>query len=216
MARLLAVLGLLAVAFVAYTQVVAFGLTGGLDLLVARSLRDVTPPAVIPPFQAIAILGGIEITSLLAIGLAVYLVRRGFAVEALALVAFPASLLLGLLYKWLVHHPPPLAFAHADGPSVVTLFRGVTLALSGSYPSGHMVRTVLIYGLGAFVIRRLAPPGRMQRAAVPVAGVLVGVMALDRLVLGVHWQSDVVGGLLLGGVLLMGAIAWLDRPRSAA
>ena len=215
MARPLAVLGLLAVAFVAYTEVVALGLTGGLDLLVARSLREAAP-GLQPVLRAVAVLGGVELTALLAIGLAVYLVRRGFRVEALALLAFPIALGLEALYKWLVHHPPPVAFAHPDGPSLVTLFYSRTLPLGGSYPSGHMVRTVLIYGLGAFVIRRLAPPGWVQRAAVPVAVLLVGVMALDRVVLGVHWQSDVVGGLLLGGVLLMGVIAWLDRPRAVA
>ena len=213
---MLAVLGLLAAAFVGYTQAVALGAAGGLDLEVARTLRAVTPAAAQPLARAVAVLGGVELTSLLTIGLAAYLVRQGFRSEALALVAFPIALVLEWAYKWLVDHPRPVAFSHPDGPSLVTLFGNQTLALGGSYPSGHMVRTVLIYGLGAFVIRRLAPPGWVQRAAVPVAVLLVGVMALDRVVLGVHWQSDVVGGLLLGGVLLMGAIAWLDRPRAAA
>jgi undecaprenyl-diphosphatase len=79
-----------------------------------------------------------------------------------------------------------------------------------------MMRTVLVYGLGAFVVRRLASPGWARMLAAPAATIVVGLMALDRVYLGVHWQSDVVGGLLLGGAALAAAIAWLDRPRAAA
>jgi undecaprenyl-diphosphatase len=42
---------------------------------------------------------------------------------------------------------------------------------------------------------------------------MIATMAFDRLYLGVHWESDVVGGLLVGGLALAAAVAWLDRPR---
>jgi membrane-associated phospholipid phosphatase len=131
-------------------------------------------------------------------------------------LALPALEVLELVYKWGIRHPPPLAFSHPDGPSVVTMLHGGTLTLNGSYPSGHMMRSVLVYGLGAFVIRRLTLPHALRGLATPAAAVVVGLVALDRVYLGVHWQSDVVGGLLLGGVALAAAIAWLDRPRATA
>ena len=43
-----------------------------------------------------------------------------------------------------------------------------------------------------------------------VASVVIGMVAFDRLYIGVHWQSDVLGGLLLGGVGLSAAIVWLE------
>jgi undecaprenyl-diphosphatase len=214
--RPLASLVVLGAAFAFYTEAVAAGTFGLLDLEVARAAKPFWRPALEPVAQAVAFLGGVEFTSLLTVGLAVFLWRRQFRVEALALLALPLTAVLETVYKRLLVHPPPLAFAHADGPSVVTILQGGTLAFGGSYPSGHMMRTVLIYGLGAFVVRRLAEPGWAQKAAVPAAAAVVGLMALDRVYLGVHWQSDVVGGLLLGGVALAGAIAWLERPRAAA
>ncbi len=211
-ARPLLTLGLLAAGFALYTQLVAAGVTAPLDLEVASALATVWLPALQPLAAAIAVAGGVEVTSLVAAGLAVLLWRQRFRVEAAALLAFPFAFGVEAAYKWALGHPPPLAFAHPDGPSVVTMLHGQTLTLSGSYPSGHMVRTVLVYGLGAFVVRRLAAPGWVRTLAVPMAAVVVGLMALDRVYLGVHWQSDVVGGLLIGGAMLAGAIAWLERP----
>jgi undecaprenyl-diphosphatase len=78
-----------------------------------------------------------------------------------------------------------------------------------------MVRTVVVYGLLAFVIRRLAPSPTVRFLAIPVAIAVIVLMAFDRLYLDVHWESDVIGGLLLGGIALLAATVWLDRPRKA-
>jgi undecaprenyl-diphosphatase len=75
-----------------------------------------------------------------------------------------------------------------------------------------MARAVVVYGLLGFVVHRLATREWVRRAATPSAVLLVILMAVDRLYLGVHWESDVIGGLLLGGICLAGAIIWLDRP----
>jgi undecaprenyl-diphosphatase len=214
--RPLAALALLGAAFVVYTQVVATGALDALDREVARTMAGAWWPPLQPVAQVIAMLGGVEVTVMGALVLAILLWRRGYRVEAAAVGALPLIGLLETVYKKTVVHPPPAVFAHPDGPSLVTMLEGGTLTLGGSYPSGHMMRTVLLYGLGAFVVRRLASPGWARSLVAPLAAVVVGLMALDRVYLGVHWQSDVVGGLLLGGALLAGVIAWLDRPRTMA
>jgi undecaprenyl-diphosphatase len=214
--RPLTALGLLGAAFVVYTQVVATGVLDATDRGLARAMTSVWWPQLQPVAQAIAVLGGIEATAVAALVMAIALWRCGYGIEAVAVGALPLIGVLEVVYKRALVHPPPTAFAHPDGPSLVTMLQGGTLTLGGSYPSGHMIRSVLFYGLGAFVVRRLASPGWARSMAAPAAAVLVGMMALDRVYLGVHWQSDVVGGLLLGGALLAGVIAWLDRPRAVA
>ncbi|MGH7868138.1 MAG: phosphatase PAP2 family protein [Candidatus Dormibacteraceae bacterium] len=156
-----------------------------------------------------ALLGGIEATTLLAIGLFVYLRRQGFKREAWALLAFPLAILLESLYRHFVAQPPP-PNAHGDGWSLAMLLPGHERA--NTFPSGHMLRTVLIYGLLAFVVARLAPASRLRQTITPLVGILVIVMAASRLYLAVHWQSDVVGGAALGGTALVAAIMWMERP----
>ena len=103
--------------------------------------------------------------------------------------------------------------AHADGPSITELVSG-SGGLANSFPSGHVVRAVIAYGLLAFVIQRLAPWPRARTLAIPVATVLILLVAFDRLYLDVHWESDVVGGLLLGAIGMLAGTVWLDRPRT--
>jgi membrane-associated phospholipid phosphatase len=206
-------LGVLAIAFVVYSQLVTLGVVDGADRAVAVWLAPYWNDWLRPLAYAVALLGGMELTTLLVVGLAVYLVRNGFRHEAWALLTFPLALLAEFVYKRLVQHPGPFEFAHGDGPSVTMLLERGPLTLTNTYPSGHMLRTVLIYGLLAFVIYRLAPPGRRKRLAVALAAVIIAIVAFDRVYLGVHWISDVVGGLLLGGLALAAAIVWLEQPR---
>ena len=77
------------------------------------------------------------------------------------------------------------------------------------------MRTVVVYGLLAFVVRRLARSRTSRALAIPVAIAVIVVMVFDRLYLDVHWESDVIGGLLLGAIGLVSATVWLDRPRKA-
>jgi membrane-associated phospholipid phosphatase len=78
-----------------------------------------------------------------------------------------------------------------------------------------MVRSVIAYGLIAFVVQRLAPWPLARSLAIPVATAIIVLIAFDRLYLDVHWESDVVGGVLLGAIGLVAGTVWLDRPVAA-
>ena len=93
------------------------------------------------------------------------------------------------------------------------LFSGT--GAGNSFPSGHVLRAVIVYGLLAFVIRRLAVSQRIRALAAALAVAVIALVSIDRLYLDVHWESDVLGGLILGAIALVAGTVWLDRPRKA-
>jgi undecaprenyl-diphosphatase len=200
-------------AFVALTVAISAGLFRALDLQVAQAMHSIWQESLHPLFQMVAELGGIEVTTILMLALFIYLWRGGFGADAFVVGAFVGSVALEVLYKSLLYHPgPPFSISHPDGPSLTGQFSD---SLGNSFPSGHMVRAVVVYGLLAFVVRRLAPSGPARSLAIPIAIAIVVLMVVDRLYLDVHWESDVIGGLLLGAIALLAATVWLDRPRKA-
>ena len=83
-----------------------------------------------------------------------------------------------------------------------------------SYPSGHSILTIALYFTVALLLQR----ERGWRWPFVVATLVFLANAYSRLYLAVHWPTDIVGGLLIGLVWLIGT--WraftLFRRRIAA
>ncbi len=90
---------------------------------------------------------------------------------------------------------------------------GIDLLHAGgmSYPSGHASNAIFIWGVVAYLIYRYAHVdryrGRLASAGVATLSLTVCTVSLLR---NTHWFSDLFGGLLLGGALLVLIIA-IDR-----
>jgi len=80
-----------------------------------------------------------------------------------------------------------------------------------SYPSGHASNALLTWGVLAYLIYRYAHVdryrGRLASAGVALVSLSVCTVSLIR---DTHWFSDLLGGLLIGGALLVLIIA-IDR-----
>ena len=80
-------------------------------------------------------------------------------------------------------------------------------ALGKSFPSGHAMSSTVVYG--ALLLAFLPALDRSRRrVAVLGTGALVVAIAASRVALGVHFLSDVVGGVTLG-------VAWLCASTGA-
>jgi undecaprenyl-diphosphatase len=73
-----------------------------------------------------------------------------------------------------------------------------------SFPSGHVMASVALWGLLPVIVGLYTKRRDIWWASVVVAGTLIGGISASRVYLGVHWFSDVVGGLLVGTFFLVG------------
>jgi undecaprenyl-diphosphatase len=125
-----------------------------------------------------------------AIGVVVLWRRcRASAITLGLLVA--SALAVDIVLKLVVDRPRPL------DPVVGT---GL-----GSFPSGHVIHAVVIFGLLPILVWAVTKSRAYLVAGFAVFGVAVVSMPASRIALGAHWPSDVVASFLIGASLLLGA-----------
>jgi membrane-associated phospholipid phosphatase len=71
-----------------------------------------------------------------------------------------------------------------------------------SFPSGHAMGSTIVFGALAYLALRLIPNWRWKSATIALALVLIVAIALSRVYLGVHWMSDIIGGISAGAAWL--------------
>jgi undecaprenyl-diphosphatase len=81
--------------------------------------------------------------------------------------------------------------------------RVIAAPLGGSsFPSGHVLTYVGVYGWMAIMAHRLVAPPVLRRLAVAALSTLVAAVGPSRVYQGHHWPSDVVASYLLGSSYL--------------
>ncbi len=69
---------------------------------------------------------------------------------------------------------------------------------SFSYPSGHSVGAIALYGLLAYMIVKSKLPKSVSWTLATLLSVFAASILYDRLYVGVHWGTDVIGGAVIG------------------
>lgn len=201
-ARGLAVLAGVLVVAAAMLTLILTGVLGstplaGIDRTVTEGLTSLRTPGADQLMVFATFLGDAWFTALVAgLVLLVLLDRdRRSAWYWLAAVAFAYA--VPPLLKLLLHLPRPFV---AEGLS------------PWGFPSAHTARAVVLYGFLAVIGSGLLRPEHRW----PVYWIVVLIVALvgfSRIYLGVHWSSDIAGGVVLGAVWVSAmGIAYRHHP----
>jgi membrane-associated phospholipid phosphatase len=102
-----------------------------------------------------------------------------------------------------------IALKHSFGRERPMLFEEITRPSTWSFPSGHSMSAVQIWGAIAAVLIALYPARRI--VIVPCAVLLIGSIGLSRVYLGVHWPTDVLAGFAAGVPFLSVSIHLIHR-----
>lgn len=202
--------GVFLAAFVIVTVLVAMGAFDRLNLRLTHYLQNRGSYGQDLGLGLFSYLGSIEVTLVIAalLGLALF---RGLRLLAVLPAAF---VLLGSGLEILGKHVVPIV---APGRAIQR-FPDILPSFSHnigrySYPSGHVLRAALTYGLVLYLAERWELFGRDSSRLSPVLVLVIFFVGYGVVYLGWHWVSDALGGALLGLTLLFGLIAYLERKR---
>lgn len=92
-------------------------------------------------------------------------------------------------------------------------FVAEVVALTPSFPSGHATSAMAVYGFMAYVIARDLMTTRQRFEMFYWTAVLISLIGFSRMLLGVHYASDVAAGLLVGGFWLLVGVALTEHKR---
>lgn len=169
------------------------------DAEVAAWFYEHTDPAVQQVFSIVTAFGS-PVLWVLGIGLGVYFAaRRQWAALAGWTLAMAAGKVWNEALKAWFARPRP-DFPGWDNP-----------AGGYGFPSGHAMQAILAYGMLVYLAWRHV---RARRALLVGAVLLIALVAFSRLILVVHYPSDVAGGLLAGGLWLLTSIAFTEALRA--
>lgn len=167
-----------------------------LDQHVTDAARELLGPTILNLLAALTRLGGShELVIAGAIVTVILLLMR----RPLLAGGFALSLISnGLLIRIGKEHFQRVRPLHQHGPVIESGY---------SFPSGHAAGSLMFYGMLAYLLLVLLPP-RWHRLIVGIAMAIVALIGCSRVLLQVHYVSDVCAGYAL-------AIGWLALCVSA-
>jgi undecaprenyl-diphosphatase len=156
----------------------------------ARYFRDHSSAALHDLFEIVTWFGSPGLWVAGAGAGAILVARRWWADLLTGAVLIGAGKLLNVWLKELIARERPLGGVLVGGHE------------SYSFPSGHAMMSLLLYGYLAILLWR-AYDTRRARARIGMGAImLVALIGMSRIYLGVHYPSDVLGGYVMGGAWL--------------
>jgi len=182
------------VGFAALTALVRRRRSDAADLAIALRIQAFRHPALERLMAVVSWFGFPPQSRLIPPGAVVALWLGRFRLESALMLAAWGSALLSTVVKAFMRRPRPVA-----GKDL----RVVAADLGGSsFPSGHVLTYVGVYGWLAVVAEVVIRRDGLRRLVVGALAALIAAVGPSRIHLGHHWPTDVAASYLLGSSYL--------------
>ena len=167
-------------------RIVSNDAVSNVDVSVFNLLKEMRNAPADEIMIIVTMLGDGLVMTAVALAIVVWLLwHKAFRGALAALIAILAARIFVTLLKYGIQRPRPV---ETYGAELL------------SFPSSHATLAALTFGILAVLVSHSM--GRWARALVyALCGLAVVAIAYSRVYLGVHWLSDVMGGVLFGAVL---------------
>jgi len=190
-----AVAGLLAAALLILAVLVAMGDTSAFDTAILKAVAFAGDTSYWRAALFVTVLGGTPAILAAMAVVSLLLLRSGEKRTVLLQWAgFLGARIATDGLKLLMARPRPADLTDPD--------RILAAATSASFPSGHTTSAVYVFGFLILVMLESNAGPFIKRGSVALLVLLVVAVASSRLLLGVHYPSDILGGALSGGIML--------------
>lgn len=161
-----------------------------IDRGVNEALRVAFGPRTIRAMQVLTHYGDFVTVATISLFIGIFLYRNGHRRRILTLVLVtPVGGLVLWGLKFLFGRARPEA-------------QNLTWAVGESFPSGHAFISAAFYGYLIILTWRIVRNDAARLAVTLLLSLIIVIVGMSRIILSVHWVSDVMGGIVIG-------LAWL-------
>lgn len=187
---------LIALLVLAFLEIgdMAFGDPRSIDASILLALREphdlsdgIGPPRVTDMMRDITALGSGTLAAAFSLALVGWLLLTGRPGAAIFVI-------LAVVGAWVINDVLKDTFGRARPEIVPHLMR----ATNESFPSGHTMISAVLYPTQAGIFGRLVRQRRLRFYLMGLAIATAVLVGFSRIYLGVHYPSDVLGGLCIG------------------
>ena len=182
----LIVIGIFILLFVIVTMFISNGLTKDIDNSVYSFIISFRCNFLDNYFKLITKLGNVTYV-IIVLGICVLFIRN----KNVVYLCFSMS--LSVIFNYIIKH-----IIKRDRPNILRL-----ISQGGySYPSGHTMISLCCYGYLFYYVYKYVKNKYLRISLLVLLSLIIISIPISRIYVGVHYFSDIVGGLLLGGVIL--------------
>jgi undecaprenyl-diphosphatase len=174
------------------TSLALFGLYLPGDVAIAQMVQAVRLPFLEVASQGLYQVGLAPVFQIVALVIACSLFCRRHRLASAFVLLAVAARGMSFVLKDIVERPRP-------SPLLVDVSEQ---ANGFSFPSGHVLGTVLLLGFIIYLAREVIPNRSLRLAVQAASAIVIALMGLQRVYAGAHWPTDVLAAYLWGGVFL--------------